>query len=213
MTGGVGHRVGLWVLTVSIVCLGGCAGKGEVVNLDLTIKPMAQEVASDETVKIVVEPLQDQRPDQTRLGIRTHLTGGATYFSVPGNKTGEAVARTLADYLRHKGWQVGFQTAGLAPTEGKTDILMSGTIRNLWATAKSRFFSTKMEVKSSIVVRAQNNVDGSVESITLDGAASDTVWFFTQAKLQDLVNAVLKDSYHKLIMDTRIENRAWRPRE
>jgi hypothetical protein len=52
-----------------------------------------------------------------------------------------------------------------------------------------------------------------VASITLDGAASDTVWFFTQAKLQDLVNSVLKDSYHKLMMDTRIENRAWRLRE
>lgn len=213
MTGEAGRRAGLWVLAVSIFCLGGCAGKGEVINLDLTVKPMAQEVAPDETVKIVVEPLQDQRPDQTRLGIRTHLTGGATYFNVPGGKTGEAVARTLADYLRYKGWQVGFQTAGLAPAEGKTDILVSGTIRDLWATAKSRFLSTKMEVKSSIVVRAQNNVDGSVASITLDGAASDTVWFFTQTKLQDLVNSVLKDSYHKLMMDTRIENRAWRLRE
>ncbi len=201
------------VLMGAWLALNACAGTGEMVNLDVNVRPMQQEVAPDETVKIVVEAFQDQRPDQTRLGLRTHLGGGVTYFNVPGGKSGEAVAEALADYLRHKGWQVGVKKPGLTAAEGRTDILLSGTIRELWATAKSRFGSTRMDVKSSIVVKAQNQVDGSQTSITLDGAATDTVWFFSPEKLQDLVNSVLKDSYHKLMMDARVENRAWRLRE
>ncbi len=200
-------------LAVALLALSACAGTGDMVNLDVNVRPMQQEVALDETVKIVVEAFQDQRPDQTRLGLRTHLGGGVTYFNVPGGKSGEAVAEALADYLRHKGWQVGVKKPGLTAAEGRTDILLSGTIRELWATAKSRFGSTKLDVKSSIVVKAHNQVDGSQTSITLDGAATDTVWFFSPEKLQDLINSVLKDSYHKLMMDARVENRAWRLRE
>lgn len=198
---------------VALLALSACAGTGDMVNLDVNVRPMHQEVALDETVKIVVEAFQDQRPDQTRLGLRTHLGGGVTYFNVPGGKPGEAVAEALADFLRHKGWQVGVKKPGLTAAEGRTDILLSGSIRELWATAKSRFGSTKLDVKSSIVVKAHNQVDGSQTSITLDGAATDTVWFFSPEKLQDLVNSVLKDSYHKLMMDARVENRAWRLRE
>ncbi len=200
-------------LVLAALWLGGCAGSGEIVNLDLNVRPLPQEVAADETVKIVVEAFQDQRPDQSRLGVRTHLGGGATYFNVPGGKAGETIAETLADFLRHKGWQVGVKKPGLTAAEGRTDILLSGSIRELWATAKSRFFSTKLSVKSSIVVKAYNAVDGSSISITLDGAATDSVFFFSPQKLQDLTNSVLKDSFQKLMFDSRIENRAWRLRE
>ena len=210
---GNGQFAGGIVVVVAMLWLGGCAGKGEVVNMDLNVRPLPQEVAADETVKIVVEAFQDERPDQTRLGLRSHIGGGATYFNVPGGKPGEAVAEALADFLRHKGWQVGVKKPGLTAAEGRTDILLSGSIRELWATAKSRFFSTKLAVKSSIVVKATNAADGSSTSLTLDGAATDTVWFFTPAKLQDLTNSVLKDSFHKLMIDSRIENRTWRLRE
>ncbi|GKS57118.1 hypothetical protein YTPLAS18_06450 [Nitrospira sp.] len=208
-----GRRLGVGAVVASaMLWLGGCAGSNEIVNLDLHVRPMPQEVAADETVKIVVEAFQDERPDQSRLGLRTHVGGGATHFNVPGGKPGEAVAEALADYLRHKGWQVGVKKPGLTAAEGRTDILLSGSIRELWATAKSRFFSTKLAVKSSIVVKATNAADGSSTSITLDGAATDSVWFFTPAKLQDLTNSVLKDSFHKLMIDSRIENRSWRLR-
>lgn len=208
------QRVGVWaVFVVAVAGAGGCAGKGEVVNLDLNVRPMAQEVASDEAVKIVVEAFQDQRPDQTRLGIRTHLGGGVTNFNVPGGKSGEAVAEALADFLRHKGWQVGVKKPGLTAAEGRTDILLTGTIRELWARAKSQFFKTKLDVKSSLVIKAYNMVDGSTTSLTLDGAATDSVWFFAPEKLQELTNSVLKDSFQKLMLDTRVENRAWRLRE
>lgn len=198
---------------VVLLAMAGCSGTGQVVNLDVNVRPMPQEVAPDETVKIVVEAFQDQRADQTRLGYRTHLGGGTTNFNVPGGKAGETVAETLADFLRHKGWQVGVKKPGLTAAEGRTDILLTGTIRELWATAKSRFFSTKMDVKSSIVVKAQNMIDGSTTSLTLDGAATDSVWFFSPEKLQELTNSVLKDSFQKLMIDTRVENRAWRLRE
>lgn len=201
------------VVVVVMLWLGGCAGTGEMVNLDLNVRPMPQEVASDETVKIVVEALQDERPDQTRLGLRTHLGGGLTYFNVPGGKSGEAVAEALADFLQHKGWQVGVKKPGLTEAEGKTDILLSGSIRQLWLVGKSRFFSTRLDVKSSLVVKAYNTVDGSTASLTLDGAATDTVWFFSPEKLQALANSVMKDTFQKLMTDVRIENRAWRLRE
>ncbi len=204
---------GATVMGVVLLAMAGCSGTGQVVNLDVNVRPMPQEVAPDETVKIVVEAFQDQRADQTRLGYRTHLGGGTTNFNVPGGKAGETVAETLADFLRHKGWQVGVKKPGLTAAEGRTDILLTGTIRELWATAKSRFFSTKMDVKSSIVVKAQNMIDGSTTSLTLDGAATDSVWFFSPEKLQELTNSVLKDSFQKLMIDTRVENRAWRLRE
>lgn len=213
-----GHRTWQWnglsaLLMSALLVLGGCAGSGKVENLDINVRPMPQEIAPDETIKIVVEAFHDQRPDQTRLGYRSHLGGGVTNFSVPGNKPGETVAETLADFLRHKGWQVGVQKPGLTAAEGRTDILLTGSIRELWATAKSRFFSTKMDVKTSLVVKAQNMVDGSTTSLTLDGAASDSVLFFTPTKLQELTNSALKDSFQKLMSDTRVENRAWRLRE
>ncbi len=201
------------LLMGALMLLGGCAGTGKVETLDVNVRPMPQEVAPDESVKIVVEAFQDQRADQTRLGYRTHLGGGTTNFNVPGGKAGETVAEALADFLRHKGWQVGVKKPGLTAAEGRTDILLTGTIREFWATAKSRFFSTKMDVKSSLVVKAQNLIDGSTTSLTLDGAATDSVMFFSPEKLQALANSALKDSFHKLMLDTRVENRAWRLRD
>lgn len=205
---------GLSVLLVGVLMvLGGCAGTGKVETLDVNVRPMPQEVASDESVKIVVEAFQDQRADQTRVGFRSHLGGGTTNFNVPGAKAGETVAEALADFLRHKGWQVGVKKPGLTAAEGRTDILLTGTIRELWGTAKSRFFSTKLDVKSSLVVKAQNMIDGSTTSLTLDGAATDSVMFFSPEKLQALINSALKDSFQKLMLDTRVENRAWRLRD
>ena len=67
-----------WIpyLFLFAVYLGGCQGTGQMHNFDLHALPSSparSEAFHDDLVKILVQPFQDKRTQQERIGVRTHF--------------------------------------------------------------------------------------------------------------------------------------------
>lgn len=200
--------VGLLVLTVT-----GCGGKGEVRYLDLHMRQPPAQFADTEPVKIVIEPFEDRRPEKSRIGKRTHLWGGETYFNVAGERPGEVIAQALADRLKTRGWRDRPWNVRVSPAGSVTDadIVISGQVQEFSANAKSRVFSTALSASSRLSIQARNLVDKSSTTRTVEGEQTRTVFWFDEEDVQELLTSTVKDTIDRLIADTTIEQNALRP--
>jgi hypothetical protein len=188
----------------------GCAGQGDQIpiQVQLVSRPSEQVVTPAESLRVLVYAFEDGRDDKTRLGTRTHVWGGVSYFNVPGLNPGEAMAKAIADYLGSKGWQAEVVTS--PATRSDTDVVLRGKILDLTINAKGRFGSTKLTTTTKLAIQAKNLADGSEVRMTLNGSGSDSVFWFDPEDAQALVNDVLRDSVGKLIQDSIVENKLLR---
>lgn len=200
---------------VGLVAGSGCGGTGELFYLDVRPKPAAAQGAQAEPVKIVIEPFEDSRLEKNRVGQRTHLWGGVSYYDVAGGKPGEVVAQALAETLKQRGWRERAWNVTLAPASGTAtndaDIVITGQVLDCSAHAKSRFFNTKITTESKLILRARNAADRSVVTRNVENAQSDTVFWFETDDVRALLAATITDGINRFITDTKIENRALRP--
>lgn len=200
---------------MGLVVISGCAGTGELYYMDIRPKPAAAQFATAEPVKIVIEPFEDLRLEKSRVGQRTHLWGGVSYFDVSGGKPSEVIAQALAETLRQRGWHERAWNVTLASANGTSmtdaDIIIVGQVIECSANAKSRFFSTKITTSSKLVLRARNVADRSVVTRNVESAESDTVVWFEVDDVRALLTATIKESLDRFIADTKIENRSLRP--
>jgi uncharacterized lipoprotein YajG len=191
----------------------GCGGSGQTVHFDVLPQQQPVQQAEPEGLKIVIEPFEDRRADKQRIGMRTHLWGGVTYFNVVGEKPGELYANALADRLRAAGWlnrswDVRVAPAGSMPN---ADIVISGQIFEFAANAKSRMFSTYLTTSNKLTITARNNGDRSSTSRSLEGAQSDTVVWFSEDDVKRLMTATITDTIDRYLADTTVSQRAVRP--
>ncbi|HET9575573.1 MAG TPA: hypothetical protein VFP04_04175, partial [Nitrospira sp.] len=191
----------------------GCGGSGQTFYLDVLPKQQPAQTADPETVKIVIEPFEDRRVEKNRIGMRTHLWGGTTYFNVAGEKPGQVYAQALAERLQARGWQdrawnVKVASAGSSPD---ADIVISGQIFEFAANAKSRLFSTYITTSNKLTITARNNVDRSSTNRSIEGSQSDTVVWFAEDDVKQLMAVTIKDTLDRYLSDTTILQRAVRP--
>lgn len=207
-------RVGsAMVLSLGLLASSGCGGSGQTFYLDVLPKQQPAQMADPETVKIVIEPFEDRRVEKNRIGMRTHLWGGTTYFNVAGEKPGQVYAQALAERLQARGWQdrawnVKVASAGSSPD---ADIVISGQIFEFAANAKSRLFSTYLTTSNKLTITARNNVDRSSTNRSIEGSQSDTVVWFAEDDVKQLMAATMKDTLDRYLSDTTILQRAVRP--
>jgi hypothetical protein len=210
-------RLGIGIaLTVSLLMGAGCGGAGKTFYLDLQQKQAAAPYMEPEPVRIVIEPFEDRRLDWSRLGLRTHLWGGVTNFNVAGVRLGEVIAQILADRLKARGWNNRAWTVRVASNGAVTnlndaDIVISGQLLDFSANAKSRLFSTMVNTSSKMVITARNRGDQSTTIRGVEGAQRDTVVWFSEDDVQQLLAATLKDGIDRFLDDTTIEQKALRP--
>jgi hypothetical protein len=164
----------------------------------------------------VIEAFEDRRGEKSRIGQRTHLWGGVTYFNVTGERPGTVIAQAFADCLKTRGWKdrawdVRVAASGSATNSNDADIVISGQLLDFSANAKSRPFSTVVTTSSKMVISARNIGDQSSTTRSVEGAQRDTVVWFSEDDVQQLLAATLKDSIDRYIADTRIEQKALRP--
>lgn len=208
-------QVKTFVKMMGVVCSGlllyGCAGSGEILNLDLRALPSAAGSLSQDkdtkTTKVFVQALEDKRHESKGLGTRTHFWGGQTYFNVQGGDAGATVARIIADYLRQEGVTVGVGTPGVTKVEGEIDVILSGHVLEFSARAKSRFGSTTMTTVLKLTLRAKNTTDNSSTGMTLDDTREETVFWYNDEDLEHLANVMLQGSIRKLLQDMTFENK------
>jgi hypothetical protein len=191
----------------------GCGGSGKTYYFDVIPKQPQQQSAEPDGLKIVIEPFEDRRVEKSRIGMRTHLWGGTTYFNVAGEKPGQVYAQALAERLQAKGWQDQGWNVRVAPagTVQDADIVIGGQIFEFSANAKSRMFSTYITTNNKLTITARNNVDRTSTNRSLEGAQSDTVVWFNEDDVKQLMTNTIKDTLNRYLSDTTISQRAVRP--
>ena len=204
------------VLTASLLMGAGCGGSGKTFNLDLQQKQPAAQFMEPEPVRIVIESFEDRRLEKNRLGLRTHLWGGVTYFNVVGGRPGDVIAQALADRLKTRGWKdrgwtVRVASSGAVTDSNDADIVISGQLLDFSANAKSRLFSTVVTTSSKLVVVARNIGDQSSTTRSIEGAQRETLFWFSEDDVQQLLAATLKDDIDRYLAETTIEHKALRP--
>lgn len=202
-------RLGRLTATIVALALAGCAGTGEVVTLDLQPVPPGSTPAiqNEDALRVLVEEFADKRPAKERLGVRTHVWGGVTNFDLPGGKVGPVMAKTVADYLTHRGWKA--RPAGAGGVD-HPDVVITGEIAEFAVAVKSRFFSTKIAVALKMELHAVNASDKSRTRLTLEGSRTDTVFWFDEEDVQRLVNQTVQESLERMVADVKVEHRTLR---
>jgi hypothetical protein len=209
-------RIGVGIVIAASLLMGvGCAGTGKTVYLNLQQKQTAAQYQEPEPVRIVIETFEDRRLEKSRLGLRTHLWGGVTYFNVVGERPGDVIAKALVDRLETRGWKnrawtVRVVPSGVVTSLNDADIVISGQVLDFSANAKSRLFSTVVNTSSKMVVTAKNLSDQSTTTRGIEGAQRDTVVWFSEDDVQQLLAATLKDGIDRYLDDTTIEKKALR---
>ncbi|TLY16546.1 MAG: hypothetical protein E6K69_03935 [Nitrospirae bacterium] len=205
----MGRRALLFASGLGLIVLVACAGKGEVIPIDIRGSDSAGPAKTKETggPSVAVTAFEDSRPEKNRLGTRTHFLGGESYFNLLGGKPGaEVAAQAVADYLKMKGWRAELVKPGGSGAESNAEVTLSGKLLDLSVDAKGKFLQTEISSKIKIVVQALNRADGSTVRMTLNGAGTESVFWFDPEDAQGLVNEVLIASLEKLVGNTKVEN-------
>lgn len=206
------HWICLVVMGMALILLSACAGAGAVVALNLRAIPSAASLLDPdaEQIAVLVEPFEDLRSQQSRLGLRTHLGGGFTYFSVEGRDTAGTFTRVVGEYLEQMGWVVWVKKPGEPAPPVSPDVRVTGQLNELSVHAKSGLGSTVITCKLKAVVRGVNAADQSTVSVSLEAIRTRTVLWFETDDVQELVNQTLRDSLRKLMADLKVVDRTLR---
>ena len=203
-----------WCLIGALI-ISGCQGSGQIINFDprALASPSAKVGTQyDSDLTILVNPFQDVRPKQSRLGSRTHLWGGKTHFSVWNGEISEGMANLAIEYLQEQQWQASKSPADESTTSS-SDVTLTGTVLSLNANAKSGFGFTEIAVDMKVRFEAKNMADGSSVRMVLGANGSDTVVMFAPKDVERLINLVAKDLYKQLFQDLIVKDKAFHIRQ
>ncbi len=204
-------------VAVGLLLLLGCSGKSDIIPMNLNPKPSTESNGTSQVVKsmagprVTVIPFEDGRADQTKVGSRSSMWGGESYFNVSTGSAGEATAQAFADYLKGKGWQAQYAKSAPPTSENGPDIVLSGKILDLAVEAKKGFLLTDIEAKSKLVIQASNRQDNS--SLTRTDAHSgshDNVLWFEPQDGEQILSEVLEKNFERFVINTKFEDRAIR---
>jgi hypothetical protein len=126
------------------------------------------------------------------------------------------IAQVLADRLKTRGWKdrawtVRVASSGAVTNLNDADIVISGQLFDFSANAKSRPFSTVVTTSSKLVIAARNLGDQSSTTRSIEGAQRETVFWFSEDDVQQLLAATLKDDIDRYLAETTIDHKALRP--
>jgi len=134
----------------------------------------------------------------------------------PAKRPGDVIAQALVDRLKTRGWKdrawtVRVASSGASTNLNDADIVISGQLLDFSVNARSRLFSTVVTTSSKMVFTARNISDQSSTIRGVEGAERDTVVWFSEDDVQQLLAATLKDSIDRYLADTTIEHKSLRP--
>jgi hypothetical protein len=183
----------------------GCAGKGERIDLKVSVVNGADEkVVAMSSPTVAIQTFEDNRTDRSHIGTRFHLWGGESHFSLPSSTLGEATAQAFADYLKGKGWNA---TVSKGIGAVGADITITGKLVDVGVDAKSGIGQTTLNAKSRMVVQVKNHADSSQVRETLTSTGSNQVFWFTPEDAQELLNELYYKNFEKFVTDTKLDGK------
>ena len=198
--------VGIGLL--GIILASGCAGKGERIDLNVPIVPIAsgtdEKVVAVSSATVAIQPFEDARTDRSHLGTRLHLWGGESHFSLPGGTLGDATAQAFADYLKGKGWNA---TVAKGNGAAGADLTITGKLVDVGVDAKSGIGRTTLNAKNRMVVQVKNHADGSQVREELISTGTDQVFWFGPEDAQELLNELYNKNFEKFVKDTKLDGK------
>jgi hypothetical protein len=204
------HCVAIGFLGIIMVATG-CVGRGERIDLDVSVASETDEkVVAMSAATVVVLPFEDDRTNRSHLGVRYHLWGGESYFTIPIGTLGEATAQAFADYLKRKGLNA--TSAEEAGFGGGADISITGKLVDVAVDAKSGIGQTVLNAKSRLIVQVKNHVDGSQIRETLTSTGTNQVFWFDPEDAQELLNELYNRNFEKFVTDTILDGKSIRLR-
>lgn len=204
-------------VAVGLLLLLGCSGKGDIIPMNLTPKMQTDATGAAQVVKpmagprVTVIPFEDGRADRTKVGGRSSMWGGETYFNVSSGSAGEETAQAFADYLKRKGWQAQYAKTAPPASEAGPDVVLSGKILELAVDAKRGVFLTDIEARTKLVIQASNREDSSslVRTDAHSGSHDNVLWFEPQDG-ESILSEVLEKNFERFVVNTKFEDRAIR---
>ena len=203
--------LGLFWCLVGTLVLSGCQGSGQTVNFEpraLASQPARVAAVHENDLTILVEPFEDARPPQHRLGSRTHMWGGVTHFNAWNGNISEGMANLAIEYLQERQWRASKSTAE-TNTDPSSDVTLKGTVLSLKANAKSGFMFTNIEVAMKVRFEATNKVDGSTVRTTVGANDSKNVFIFDPKDVERSINLVAKELYKDLFENLKVKDKAF----
>lgn len=198
--------VGIGLL--GIILASGCAGKGERIDLNVPIVPIAsgtdEKVVAVSSATVAIQPFEDNRTDRSHLGTRLHLWGGESHFSLPSGTLGDATAQAFADYLKGKGWNA---TVAKGNGAAGADLTITGKLVDVGVDAKSGLGRTTLNAKNRMVVQVKNHADGSQVREELISTGTDQVFWFGPEDAQELLNELYNKNFEKFVKDTKLDGK------
>ncbi|HEX2056685.1 MAG TPA: hypothetical protein VHF07_09335 [Nitrospiraceae bacterium] len=202
-------------VTLGVLLLaGGCAGRGDLIPVNLAAKPKdgagAGAVKNMAGPRVSVIPFEDGRADRSNIGSRKSIWGGESHFNVPSGNPGEETAQALADYLKRKGWQAQYSKTVPSSNGDGPDIVLSGKILDLNVDAKGGFGSTDVNARSKLAIQAKNRADDSSITDTLAHSGTYSVFWFEPKDGEDILAEVLEKNFERFVLNTKFEDRSLR---
>lgn len=188
---------------VVIFLLAGCSGNGEMVNLRIYDLPSDKEKVGADLV-VVVESFDDMRADKARLGSRTHMFGGQTYYNFMGGNLGTGGADAFIAFLNSRGFQA--SKAG----SGSPDVTITAIVNKFTAEAVSTFGNTHIEAHAITEFNITNHVDESKVRLTIGSGGTDDELFFNQKDIEELVNTALQEGFEEFLDNIVIQGKTIR---
>ncbi len=191
---------------IAMLVLAGCAGKGERVNIAIPGGAVGPDTLSERgtALRVIVRAFDDARSDRSHLGSLSNFWGGSAYFELSEGTVGDAVAKTLVQELRKRGWE-----ASLAGRSGssKPDATISGSIRDLSVVAIGKFARTEITATNTMALRVENHRDESTIREQVLASGSDEVFWVEPKDVEQLANEVILKNIEKFLADTKVEGR------
>jgi hypothetical protein len=174
-----------------------------------TVDSVVGESKDAPNLSIGVRRFEDRRREPSVLGVKAGRFGSldSYTFVVSGADAGQAAADALVHYLTRRGRTSSTIRIGTPVT---TDVIISGEIVDLGIDVRSDWFFTRLSAKATLVLEAENRMDGSRVRLTVRGTDSRKIFWFEPKHAQALINQVLVESYAQWSAGIKVDGRALR---
>lgn len=195
----------IWILPVLLMLmLIGCA-RGVTYVIDVSYAPQIKDLSpgTAQPVSIAVIPFEDVRENKKGIGTRSRIMGRTDEFEARPYPAAAAVTETLVSALRIKGYNAVVVSGSkdyAEITEGNSiQMVLSGTVEELWAEAISKPAHTNIKTDIRLKVNIYNAENRSIRTLTVQGQSAPQVVLFSPGILQNVVNEALTEVINKFL--------------